>query len=357
MSQQKDSNSTAQPMAPPGGYPYYPTGYDVEDEISLVDLWRVLMARKWMIFWLTTLFTLGAARYALVAPEVYKAEAVLAPVKQESGGQMAALASQFGGLASLAGVNLGGGGGGGSTDEAIAILQSRKFLNSFVAEEQLMPLLFEDQWDVEKKQWLEKRDEEESSVLAPYKKMLLTMLAELKNGTNNQIAEESKESTPSVWDAYEKFSAALSTSPDKKSGMVKLAIEWKDPVIAAEWANQLVVRLNKHLKQEAVQQAEKSIHYLKQQLATTSVVDMQQILYRLIEKQSNTIMLANIQEEFAFRVIDPAIVPQERSKPKRKLIVVLGGVLGMMFSIFLAFFLNFLKNQKEEAITSDDDVN
>ncbi|MBT4330319.1 MAG: LPS O-antigen length regulator, partial [Gammaproteobacteria bacterium] len=122
MSQQKDSNSTAQPMAPPGGYPYYPTGYDVEDEISLVDLWRVLMARKWMIFWVTILFTLGAVGYALVAPEVYKAEAVLAPVKQESGGQMAALASQFGGLASLAGVNLGG--GGGSTDEAIAILQS-----------------------------------------------------------------------------------------------------------------------------------------------------------------------------------------------------------------------------------------
>ena len=344
MSQQKDSNSTAQPMAPPGGYPYYPTGYDVEDEISLVDLWRVLMAQKWMIFWVTILFTLGAVGYALRAPDIYKAEAVLAPVKQENGGQMAALASQFGGLASLAGVNLGG--GGGSTDEAIAILQSRKFLNSFVAEEQLMPLLFEDQWDVEKKQWLEKRDEEESSVLAPYKKMLLTMLAELKNGTNNQIAEESKESTPSVWDAYEKFSAALSTSPDKKSGMVKLAIEWKDPVVAAEWANQLVVRLNKHLKQEAVQQAEKSIHYLKEQLATTSVVDMQQILYRLIEKQSNTVMLANVQDEFAFRVIDPAIVPQERSKPKRKLIVVLGGVLGMMSSIFLAFFLNFLKNQK-----------
>jgi uncharacterized protein involved in exopolysaccharide biosynthesis len=58
-------------------------------------------------------------------------------------------------------------------------------------------------------------------------------------------------------------------------------------------------------------------------------------------------MLANVQEEFAFRVIDPAVVPEVRSKPKRKLIVVLGGVLGGMFSIFLAFFLNFLRNQQE----------
>jgi uncharacterized protein involved in exopolysaccharide biosynthesis len=210
----------------------------------------------------------------------------------------------------MAGVNLGG--GGGSTEEAIAILQSRKFLKSFIEEQRLMPILFVDLWDSDSQQWLVDIEEE----------------------------------TPTAWDAYESFSSILNISTDKKSGMVTLSIEWEDPEVAAEWANLLVVRLNKHLKQEAVQQAEKSIRYLKDQLATTSVVDMQQILYRLIEKQSNTIMLANVQEQYAFRVIDPAVVPEVRSKPKRMLIVVLGGVLGMMFSIFLAFFLNFLKSQK-----------
>ena len=305
--------SGSQPHSPPlAHYPYYPPagGYD-EDEISLIDLWRVLVARKWMIFLVTTLFTLGAVRYALVAPEIYKAESTLAPVKQESGGQMAALASQFGGLASLAGVNLGG--GGGSTDEAIAILNSRKFLNSFIMEEQLMPVLFKERWDAEQKRWL----------------------------------VETKEGEPTLWDAYKTFSGIVSASVDKKSGMVNLSVEWNDPQLAAVWTNKLVLRLNQHLKQEAVQQAERSISYLKQQLETTSVVDMQQILYRLIEKQSNTIMLANVQEEFAFRVIDPAVVPEERSKPKRKLIVVLGAVLGGMFSVFLAFFFNFLSNQRE----------
>ena len=34
-------------------------------------------------------------------------------------------------------------------------------------------------------------------------------------------------------------------------------------------------------------------------------------------------------------------------KPKRKLIVVLGAVLGLMLGIFGAFFLNFLENQKQ----------
>lgn len=311
---ERENQQNPPPAAPVGGYPYYPPmAYNAEDEISLIDLWRVLMARKWMIFWVTTLFTVGAVVYALVAPEIYKAEATLAPVKSEGGGRMASLAAQFGGIASLAGVELGG--GGSPTEEAIAILNSRRFINGFVRDEQLMSVLFEESWDSVRKQW------------------------------NTEVADD----PPGDWEAYELFSGIVNAASDKKSGMVALSIEWKDPQLAAEWVNKLVIRLNLYLKKQSVDQAEKSIQYLKEQLATTSVVDMQQILYRLIEKQSNTIMLANVQEEFAFRVIDPAVVPEVRSKPKRKLIVVLGGVLGGMFSVFLAFFLNFLSNQREEA--------
>ncbi len=35
-------------------------------------------------------------------------------------------------------------------------------------------------------------------------------------------------------------------------------------------------------------------------------------------------------------------------KPERKLIVVLGAVLGLMLGIFGAFFFNFLENQKQD---------
>lgn len=258
-------DSTQPPMP---GYPYYPPmGYDAEDEISLIDLWRVLAARKWMIFWLTTLFTVGGVGYALKAPNVYKAVAVLAPVKDGGGGgQMAALASQFGGLASLAGVNLGG--GGGSTDQAIAILNSRKFINRFIAEEQLMPLLFEEQWDAEAKQWLVGGGDAEggaisalqegtAALLSMVKESLISLLS-TKQSSVEQGADLNKgdQGIPSEWDAYNAFSSTVSTSADKKSGMVNLSVEWSDPELAAAWANKLVVRLNQHLKQEAVQQAE-----------------------------------------------------------------------------------------------------
>jgi chain length determinant protein (polysaccharide antigen chain regulator) len=42
-----------------------------------------------------------------------------------------------------------------------------------------------------------------------------------------------------------------------------------------------------------------------------------------------------------------AFAPTAREKPKRKLIVMLGFVLGGMLGVFAAFFVNFVQNQKE----------
>ncbi len=41
-------------------------------------------------------------------------------------------------------------------------------------------------------------------------------------------------------------------------------------------------------------------------------------------------MFANVNKEYAFKVIDPALVPEQAVKPKRALILVLGVMLGFM---------------------------
>jgi len=48
-------------------------------------------------------------------------------------------------------------------------------------------------------------------------------------------------------------------------------------------------------------------------------------------------MLANTQEKYAFLVLDVVVVPEEKSKPKRTLIVLLGFILGVMISILFVF--------------------
>jgi len=110
---------------------------------------------------------------------------------------------------------------------------------------------------------------------------------------------------------------------------VTLAIDWKDPVLAASWANSLVKKVNNRLRTEAVEDAEKSVSYLEQQLARTNSVEIQQAIYRLIETQTKKKMIANTEEDYAFTIIDPAVRAEKPRSPKKLRLVFAGALLGL----------------------------
>lgn len=284
-----------------------------EDEINLIDYWRILMRFKWLIIFVT--LAVGGATVALAfqMTPVYRAEVTLAPAGEDKAGGLSALAGQFGGLASLAGVNLGG--GGGKIEEAIATLESRAFTDQFIKDKNLMPILFYKIWNEQTQQWM----------------------------------VEKKEDEPTLWKAYKLFDEIRALASDKKSGMYTLSFEWHDAELATQWANELVDRINAHQKKMAIDEAKKSIEYLQNQLNETSVVEMRQAIFRLIEAQTKNIMLANVRDEFVFKIIDPAVVPEKPIKPKKRLMAVLGVIAGFMMGVFLAFFIAFVKKQKELA--------
>ncbi len=300
---------------PPYPYPPYPY-MEQEDELSLIDLWNILWKRKWLILLLGPLAGIIGIVVALNSTEIYRSEVLLAPAAEDDGGgALSALAGQFGGLASMAGINVGG---GGNTETAIATLKSRKFLLPYIVENDLFTILFENDWDAENKRW---------------------------SSSNERRGPEGK---PTDSEVYKLFSeSVLSVSEDKKTGLVTLAIEWVDPAQTTEWANALSERINSHLKEKAKAETEKNLAYLKEQLKETQVIEIRESLYTLIESQTQNAMLANAKEEYAFRIIDPAFVPEERIRPKRSLIVIASGFLGGFLGIFLCFVLHFVDTVKQ----------
>jgi uncharacterized protein involved in exopolysaccharide biosynthesis len=108
-------------------------------------------------------------------------------------------------------------------------------------------------------------------------------------------------------------------------------------VEAAQWVNQLVTSLNREISDRDVREASRAITYLRNQLNSTQLVEMQRVFYQLIETQTRVTMLANVREEYVFRVIDPAVVPDIRSEPRRAAICIIGSLLGAIFSIALVF--------------------
>ncbi len=78
--------------------------------------------------------------------------------------------------------------------------------------------------------------------------------------------------------------------------------------------------------------------YLEEQLGKTADPLIKQKIYNLIAQQLETSMMAEVKENFAFKVIDPPKVPDKRIKPKRIQMVLLSFVIvhlyGCVFSIF-----------------------
>ena len=110
-----------------------------DDEIDLAELWRAIWAGKFTIIIISMIFAVASIFFALSKPNIYKASAILAPASNEGGaGGLGALAGQFGGLASMAGINLGGGGGVDKTALALEILKSRSFIEAFIAKHDLL---------------------------------------------------------------------------------------------------------------------------------------------------------------------------------------------------------------------------
>lgn len=297
--------------------PYPPNPQNGDSEIDLRELFKALWKGKWIVIATTFIFAVGAVLYALSLPNIYKSDALLAPTESSNGGGLSKMAGQLGGLAALAGVNLGTG-ESSQTDLAVQVMNSRQFVEAFINKHDLLvPLMAAKDWD-----------------LAQNK---LILDEELYNPTTGDWLREPnglRGATPTAQEAFEVFSKeVLSVNQDKESGLYTISVKNYSPYLAQQWVNWLIEDINKVMRERTIAETSQNLAYLNSQLQKTSVADMQSTFYKLIEEQTKSLMLAEVQEEFIFKIVDPAVVPELKDEPKRALICVLGTLLGGMLGI------------------------
>lgn len=334
MTQENNQQDSGYQLPPNQSYPYPPQYYQpqpADDEIDLKELFLALWKGKWIILLTTIIFSAGSVFYALSLPNIYKAEAVLASAQEGGKSGLAGMAAQFGGLASLAGINIGGGGTDGKA-MALATLQSRQFINAFIQKHNLLvPLMATKEWNAN------------SGELVIDPEMYNVDTQEWVRGV-----ELGKSLQPTDWKAYKKFkNGTLVVEEAQDTGLVTLSVNHYSPEIAQQWVTWLVEDLNSWMKEKSLSETKRNIGYLEQQLQKTKIADMQTIFYQLIEEQTKSLMLAEVDKEFAFKVIDPAVVPEERAKPKRAFTCVLGTLLGGILGVAIVLMsFAFRKSEK-----------
>jgi uncharacterized protein involved in exopolysaccharide biosynthesis len=283
-----------------------------------------------LIVAISLFFAVSSVIYAINQPNIYKASTLLAPASEQGGaGGLAKMAGQFGGLASLAGINL----GGGSTDKtglALAVIKSRSFIEKFITKHELLvPLMATKNWDLTTNTLII----DENLYNSQSKKWI-------------REVKEPKKPEPSPWESFKKFSKLMTVSQDKETGMVTLEIEHYSPEIATQWLLWLVEDINANMREKDKRVANNSIKFLTHKLEQIQLADMQTVFYQLIEEQTKTVMLAEVSQEYVFITIDPANAPDEKAKPKRALIVVLGTMLGGILSVLIVLIRYFTKNNQ-----------
>jgi len=292
----------------------------LSEDLSLYGLFS-LFIKNWLILAISGFgFAIVALIWAINQPNLYKAETLLMPVKDNKS-SLGGLAGNLGGLASLAGVNLPDG-GNNNTKLAIELLTSRHFISKFIEEHNLLiPVMAAKGWDIASNKLIldnEKYDENADKWI--------------------RKAVAPRKATPSLQEAYDQFITMLEVEQNPKTKFVRVTVEFYSPHLASEWTTLLVKMLNDHIRDIDKQEATDSIQYLTELAEKSYVAELKKVFSSLMEEQLKSQMLAEVRKDYVFKVVDPAVVPEIKSKPQRAIIIIiagfLGGIIGMIIILF-----------------------
>ena len=227
----------------------YPSEQD--GGIDLLEIADTLWRGRWLVTAVTFVIVAISMAYAFLAAPVYRAEALLIPNEREAG---QALPAGMSGLASLAGFNIGS---SGDTTEVVATLSSRVFIEEFILEENLLPVLFAGEWDAANGRW----------------------------------EGDDPDDWPNISEGVEFFIEEVrSVNEDTTNGLVTLAIEWNDADLVAQWTEQLVTRVNDRLRARDLKNSEQRLEYLNAEFERANLVQLRLAISGLIETEVQTIM-------------------------------------------------------------------
>lgn len=277
-----------------------------QGELGQFGLWDAVVTL--LAHWRAVALSIGAGVVVALAvwwiyPSTYRGEVVVVAAT-DSTRTTSGLADRLTGLASFAGLNLPA--VGGSSSENLAFLRSRSLAEQFVREKDLLPRLYPKSWDNVTKKW--------------------------RVGGSAQI--------PSIARGVQRFEKLLQIVEDKKAGTIRVSTVSVEPQLAASWANEFVAMANAELRQRAIRDADKTTAYLAAPINRPETgVELRAALVRVLEDQIKIAALANARDEFAFKVIDPAAVPErwQTSSPDAAISALSGALLGLLVAIAWVF--------------------
>lgn len=292
-------------------------------ELTMLSVLTAMWQRRVLVLLIWLGSAVGAVFFVLSLPNIYKSQAVLVASTDSAA---LGLSGQLGSLAAVAGINLNKDKTGDKSELAVQLLNSREFVSDFIERHKLaIDIMAAKSWDPETKKISYDPD-----------------IYDFERGIWTREVDPPFTPEPSTQTLYKEFELLLFAEKDKLTGQVKLSLEHKSPELARQWLEMLIKDVNEKIRKNDIAEASRSIEYLERKAAETDVAELKAHLYSLVQEQSKTLLLANVKQEYALKTIDPPYAPEEKSEPKRALLVILLCFCGFIFSVLVVIMLQRL---------------
>ena len=356
-----------------------------DEEIDLLEIAKTLWKGRRTIIKTTIIFACIGLFLAIFTPKEYTAKTIMVP--QTSG---AKIGGSLGGLAAMAGINLGGGAGG----EVIPPSLYPKIVNSIPFKLELLQtkLTFEriDQ-DITYQDYYE--NYHKIGVLGGIKKYTLGLpgliLGALKGKekvkTSIAINDGIYRISENEFELFEQLKEQISINFNDKDGYIELSSKMPEALASAQLTKKAQFFLQNAVTRFKVEKAEGQLRFVEERFGEVKkdFKEKQSALAHFQDKNLNLITsrsqsrLSKLQVEYnlafgvyselakqvetqkiqvkentpVFTVVEPVSVPNIRSKPNRPLILIvwifLGGILGVGMLFGKQFLGSIIAQWKE----------
>jgi len=269
-----------------------------EEEINLLDLIKVILKNLRLIGIIVGVVVVATAVISLIMTPTYESKAVIMPTSQQKDiGLGSMLAQQFG----IAGPS------SPQSSEIVSLLNSNILKEKIIKRFDLLRLLLGEDYEKLKKE-----------------------------KTENEL----------MWAGIRALENITKVNFKQKDNTIEIVIGYKDPMIARDLVQYTLTELTDYMSIETKRVAETNKKYLESQLEKTSDPLIKTKLYALIAQQIETAMMAEVKENFAFKILDAPRIPDKKSKPKRRSMVLVAFVTSLFIGIFAAFIREYVKRQQ-----------
>jgi uncharacterized protein involved in exopolysaccharide biosynthesis len=374
-----------------------------EDEINLLDYLIVLAKRKNFIIKVTLGFAVIAAIISLIMSPIYKAETKILPPSNGGSGLATQLMNQLGQLGVLAG--MGGGPLNGKTPNElyIGLLKSRTVLDRMIDRFDLMKLYGTSYRQTARTKLLDDvlvvRDDKKSGIITinvedkdPKRaaEMANAFVEELQRLNTGLAITQASQRRLYFEEQLKAAKASLSQAEEgmkgfqEKTGALHMESQAKAVIegigmlraqIASKEVELKVMRTYSTPQNPDVLRVEETLKGLRAELAkmegkggkghdplmptgkmaqigtdyARQLRDLKfnEVLYGLLLQQFEAAKLDEAKEATVVQVVDRAVPPEKKVKPKRVFMVVLAGIIGFFLSVFTAFLMEYRERANE----------